>query len=332
MIELGLAASSGATQLYRVLHHPPAWGMPVATYVLRHGREWIVVDSGWPGPHGVADWQAVAAQLGLRWQDLRRIIITHGHPDHIGQAQTVADLSWLPVTVHQDVVEDLEYFGSNGPWAGGGRQRFLKLAAAEDLSSVRDPFTTALKAPPSVRSIGPGETVELGDCVLNTLLTPGHSAGHVCLIDSKQQFAITADMVLPNYFTNIVSTMLEPASQLQRYLGSLRTLEETGVELMLPGHGEPMRRAEYRRRVAEVCEYFERQIDDLREALGEGEATLRELASRLSFQGKPYASLSPINRVTMLGETLAYVQYLVAEHVACAAVDDRTQALRCGRA
>jgi glyoxylase-like metal-dependent hydrolase (beta-lactamase superfamily II) len=332
MIEIGLAATSGATQVYRVLHHPPSWGMPVATYILKHGMEWVVIDSGWPGPHGQADWQAVAAQLDLRWQNLRRVVITHGHPDHIGQAQTLADLSWLPVTVHGDVVEDLAYYGPKGPWSAGGKQRFLKLAAAEDLGSVRDPFATAIKVPRSVRPFVPGETVELGDCVLNTLLTPGHSAGHVCLIDSKRQFALTADMLLPNYFTNIVSTALEPVSQLQLYLASLRTIEETEVELMLPGHGEPMRKAEYRHRVAEVRQYFERQVDDVRAVLGEGEATLMQLASRLSFQGKPYASLSPINRVTMLGETLAYVQYLVAERGARAAMDDRTMELRCGRA
>lgn len=114
-------------------------------------RAAAVVDPGAPDP-----WiQETVRAAGLR---VERILLTHGHGDHIGGVEWVRSWSGAPVACHPSDVALLRDPGLNGSaW-----------------------FGTAVSLPEPEHFLDEGAQVVLGDLRLQVLHTPGHTPGGVC--------------------------------------------------------------------------------------------------------------------------------------------------------
>src|SRR6185295_15928786 len=58
----------------------------VNCYLLRDGDGWAVVDTGLNTPPAQEAWQAAFSFLNIAPATIKRIILTHSHPDHYGMA------------------------------------------------------------------------------------------------------------------------------------------------------------------------------------------------------------------------------------------------------
>ncbi|MEM5431078.1 MBL fold metallo-hydrolase [Cupriavidus oxalaticus] len=85
------------------------WGMVNAHLVVGE-TGCILVDTGIPGSE--AKIERALAQNGLKFGDIKLIIVTHAHADHAGSAARVRDLSGAPVLAHRD---DLDFFMRRRP-------------------------------------------------------------------------------------------------------------------------------------------------------------------------------------------------------------------------
>lgn len=125
----------------------------VSAYVLERGGEAAVVDTGVGGSEG--DIEAALAAVGVGWNDLGHVILTHSHGDHVGSIDAV--LAAAP--------EATGYIGEG------------------DLASV-----------PSVRplqAISDGDTV----FDLSIIGSPGHTSGHISVFDPASQLLVAGDAI-----------------------------------------------------------------------------------------------------------------------------------------
>jgi len=81
-------------------------------------------------------------------------------------------------------------------------------------------------------TIGQGDSIKVGDLIVEVLHTPGHASDHVCLLCGRALF--TGDHIMGGS-----SVMVE---DMTAYLESLRRLREIPLDLLYPGHGETMDR------------------------------------------------------------------------------------------
>lgn len=133
----------------------PAGPFQANCYVVSlDGRRCVVVDPGVNAFDGV---RSIVADRGL---SVEAVILTHGHPDHVGGAADVADHHGVPAYLH---AADRELFDVSllGEWAVQIIERF-------GVNHVE---------PADLRDLVGGESLELAGIPFTTQVAPGHRPG-----------------------------------------------------------------------------------------------------------------------------------------------------------
>jgi glyoxylase-like metal-dependent hydrolase (beta-lactamase superfamily II) len=164
-------------------------------------------------------------QTGIEVKDIKRIILTHTHFDHIGCIKEVlASLPDAQVWVHQvegDYLErgDERIIHGNDMFAGFIRAQY----------GIKDGFYQL-----SVhRKLDEGEILEIGGSRWKVLPLPGHSAGGIGLYNAGSKVLISGDTVYADYNIGRFDLFSADGNQLRTSLERLAQLE---AEVLLPGH------------------------------------------------------------------------------------------------
>ena len=155
--------------------------------------------------------RAVLAKAGAR---LEKILLTHAHIDHAGATAVLARECKVPIEgPHRDDQFLIEALSEQGKVFG--------LGAAESFTPDR--------------WLEQGDTVSVGECVLQVLHCPGHTPGHVVFYSPEQQLAIVGDVL----FAGSVGRTDLPGGDQQQLIDSIRNrLWPLGDDVtFIPGHG-----------------------------------------------------------------------------------------------
>jgi hydroxyacylglutathione hydrolase len=164
--------------------------------------------------------KAAIAQAGVT---VEKILLTHGHIDHAGEAKPLADDLGVPI---------------EGP---NEADRFWLARLDEDGANYG---IRGVVFEPD-RWLVEGDTVSVGDLVLDVYETPGHTQGHVIFHHAPSKFAQVGDVL----FQGSVGRSDLPGGDHQQLL---RTIVEKLWPLgddtaFIPGHGQPSTFAHERR-------------------------------------------------------------------------------------
>lgn len=215
--------------------------LPLANAFLVRAEGWIVVDSGAPGD-GAAILRA-AARHGVRPEQIRLILLTHGHVDHFGGAAALREASGAPIAVH---AADL-------PSLGAGRNPEGLVATGLEGRLFR-PFLP-WSAPPLEPDIAFEGDLDLAPFGLDarTIHTPGHSPGHVAL-PLPGGGLIAGDLLRGGFMGGrVLSGRPNPpfyAADLGQLRASLAQVLALPVSTLYVGHGGPVDAERARRRMA----------------------------------------------------------------------------------
>lgn len=135
--------------------------------------ELAMIDCGYAASHQRIA-KAIAAH-GRTIQQLARVVITHGHPDHAGSARVLAEAG-IPILIHP---------------ADADRLRTTWRDALRNPSRGRV-FSAMTPEPPDVVPIEEGDVLPiLGG--LRVIHTPGHTPGSVCLFGARDRILFVGD-------------------------------------------------------------------------------------------------------------------------------------------
>jgi hydroxyacylglutathione hydrolase len=170
-------------------------------------KQGIIIDPG--DEAGVI--LGMVADLGL---DIKLIVLTHGHIDHVGALKAVKEATGAEMAIHADDAKSLR--GLRGL-----------------LQSVLVPGLSYPLPPPPERLLADGDSLDVSDLHFKVLHTPGHTPGGICLLGEGVVFSGDA---LFNY--GIGRTDL-PGGSYHRLVESIRTrlLVLPDETVVYPGHG-----------------------------------------------------------------------------------------------
>jgi glyoxylase-like metal-dependent hydrolase (beta-lactamase superfamily II) len=305
-----LSSASGITAVEVPIPNNPL--RYTLSYLIPGDHGLVVVDPGWDSDIG---WDALVhglAASGATPADVTGVVLTHVHPDHHGLTARLRDASGAWVAMHPaeraSMLRDRETAPSRalGAWMRGLR---MPAADVEDLLSTFGAAVDEHFAPlaDATLLLEDGDHVPLDGRRLRAIWTPGHTPGHLCLLEPDAQVLLTGDHVLPRISPNI-GLQLTGGDPLTDYLASLAKVAVHDDCEALPGHehrfrGIAARAAEldahHRERCAEIVETVARL----------GRPTTYEVAVALTWS-RPWDQIGPM-RVGAIAETAAHIELLV---------------------
>jgi glyoxylase-like metal-dependent hydrolase (beta-lactamase superfamily II) len=206
----------------------------VNSYLIVDGRDITIVDAGMPGLW--TDLLAELASIGRTLDDVRALVLTHGHSDHIGFAERARGRG-VPVSVHE-LDAALARGEVPNPAKGGGPVRPLPLLRFLLLGVRKGALRT--KTLGEVGTFGDGVTLDVPGAP-RVVLVPGHTPGSAVLHLASRAVLFAGDALATYAVTNGSSgPMIAPfTADPARAVASLDRLDGIEARWVLPGHGEP---------------------------------------------------------------------------------------------
>lgn len=294
---------------------PGVWAVPVPVpsnpirftycYVIRYASGTLVVD---PGADASGSWTALTTaldQLGVI-DDVRGVVVTHFHFDHWQLADRLAahtgawvavshaEHEWIAGLAHADLSDD------------AARARFVAwgvpAAEAELLARTEDYGETLGYATPG-RLLRDGDLLADGD--LRVVITPGHSPGHLCLVDEDRGLLFSGDHVLPGITPYVALNHFGPGDPLGDYLRSLDRLRACGDVEVLPAH--EYRFAGLRARLDALEDGVSNRLTEVRAALARDAGGTPWSVARTLTWSRSWEEFRPQARRMAVTETAAYL-------------------------
>lgn len=216
------------------------------------GRDQITLIDAGPGIPGVLDFiKDSFSKEGLNFNNINRIILTHGHMDHFGLAASIKEELDHPVEIflhtedHWKISTD---FINNEVWVDEFRMLQELTEIPDDdfkilVEKVRTYYSIA-KPLDDLKTMKDNDIFYGKGYSLQVVFTPGHEPGLCCLYEPDQKVLFSSDHILKNLTPKPILAfdrdkhIDKDYKGLMAYEKSLERVSKLDVKYMFPGHGE----------------------------------------------------------------------------------------------
>jgi len=165
-----------------------------------------IIDTGFEGNDELI-FGMIDAFFGAEPEDIVGIILTHGHPDHVGSLPEIIDISGADVYIHEKDLPLLEKY-------------------------------TGLKDIPNLITLKGGEVLNvLGG--LKVIHAPGHTDGSIMLY-KEGEILFTGDVLLTDKDGEIKLPLHKYTKDMKKEIASMLKIKAFDFHILLPGHGPPI--------------------------------------------------------------------------------------------
>ncbi len=301
------------------------WSIPVdfsqapvrytfAYLVMNGAGQSLLIDPGFDSARGRSQIAIGLERAGMTIESIVGIVSTHLHPDHLGMAEHIA--------------------GQSGAWIGMHPRESALLALYDDEASVTEVdqrwleeigvpperMGELLTPPATIRymqglarttlPLEDGDFLPLPGRSLRVVATPGHTPGHVCIVDEDNEIVFSGDHILPRITSNVGLTSTGTRrGALAQYYSSLDRMKQWPDFEVLPAH-------EYRfsglaHRADDLARHHRERAQEIVNAVGSSEGySVYSIAQRISWS-RSWESLHDVNLRAALSETEAHVDFLI---------------------
>ena len=271
---------------------------------------WTVVDTGIGDQKTRALWETLFA----KFHPVGRVIVTHYHPDHAGNADWICKRFGVEMWMTQGEYLTAHAVRSSG--AGYTSEAVLSVFKKNGLPADKAAAMASIRGnnrysalvpefPLSYRRIIEGDTVRVGRHDWKAIVGHGHAPEHLSLYCEELNVVIAGDMLLSTISTNVSVWSIDPEGDpLRLFLESIARYRELPPDvLVLPSHGKPFRGAHLR--VGQLEAHHETRFGELKKAIQGEPKSAGELLGLLFRR-----PLDTHQTFFAMGEAIAHLHYL----------------------
>jgi glyoxylase-like metal-dependent hydrolase (beta-lactamase superfamily II) len=274
-----------------------------------------LVDAGPNSGTSFDELQRGIASLGHALEDIELVILTHQHIDHLGLVSLVAAHSGAEVAAIDVAIPFVENFSLEAQADDDfARDIMLRHGIPEDVVAALQSVSRAFRAWGArvevTRPLRDGEELRLRDRTFAVHHRPGHSPTDTVFHDRERRILIAADHLLGHISSNPLIARPRDGSSgrpqaLVQYLDSLAQTREMDVELVLPGHGDPI--TDHRALIDERFALHRRRANKIHRLLSERPRSAYEIAQAL------WGNIAVTQAYLTLSEVLGHIDLLMNE-------------------
>ncbi|NWF77013.1 MAG: MBL fold metallo-hydrolase [Chloroflexi bacterium] len=309
---------NGVHQIKTPCPRSASWSTNV--YAIEGSDGHILVDSGWDSQESLWALQEGLKAAHLKLRDIKKVVITHIHPDHYGLSTKIKQICGAQVAIHKidadfifprykdfaDLMQKTEdLLRQNGVPADElpqlvGASLWMNKYVTPDLPEVK---------------LEDGDVISNGSFEFEVLWTPGHSLGHVCLYERNRRFIITGDHVLYDTFPHVSFNPQSGGNPLANYISALKKLESFNVHFILPGHGPVFNALGLR--IERILQHHEERkraiLRTLRDGLKTAYAIAQQIPWTVNGADTAFRDLGVWDKRMAVTETIAHLKLLTKE-------------------
>jgi glyoxylase-like metal-dependent hydrolase (beta-lactamase superfamily II) len=273
-----------------------------------------LVDSGPNSGRALDELQRRLHDRGHAIEDIGRILITHQHIDHIGLVDIIASHSNAEVAAIEQAVPYVENYSDEA----AEDDRFamelmirhgIPEQVARALGSVSAAFRGWGAKATITNRLRDGDKLEFRDRTLTVHFRPGHSPTDTVFEDPERKVLLAADHLIAHISSNPLIARPRDGSQrpqaLVTYMDSLRKTRAMDLDLVLPGHGDPI--TDHKSLIDQRFEMHARRAEKLYGLIAERSRTAHELAQAL------WGNIAVTQAYLTLSEVLGHTDLLLNE-------------------
>ena len=217
----------------------------INVWLLRDRDGWTVVDTGIYNERVQACWEQLISHV-IGSDPVHRVIATHLHTDHTGNAGWLVDKFDCPLWMSRSDFYMCKVMASDGPKdVPEDAIRFYHRAGFDEarLTRYRERFgqfgASIAPLPAGYRRIQDGQYLDINGREWRALIGHGHAPEHVCLYCPELKIIIAGDQILPKITPNVSVQPSEPdANPLREWIRTCERFREVLPPdlLVLPAH------------------------------------------------------------------------------------------------
>jgi len=245
--------ADGVVQVFLPLPFKPTI---VNVYLVRAGSTWTLVDTGMHTGDSRRTFQAALAEHGIAPTDVTRIVGTHHHIDHYGTSGPYRELTHAQVLLHpleaEKAAASATATGENEAW--NARLGIPATPPEKRMPAPSLAFGTLYVPAIPDALLADGDEIPLGDGRrFEVVWTPGHTAGHCCLLLQPDGILFVGDHLLPKITPHVGVYPNGPENPLGDFLNSHEKVKRLDAHLVGPAHGGAYE--DHRRRASQLIDF-----------------------------------------------------------------------------
>jgi len=300
---------------------PKAGLESINVYILEGTEGNLMIDTGWNTPEAFSALAQEMKNSGFAMKDITQIVVTHLHPDHYGLAGKIAELSGAKVYISEieNNLLDSRYWHPENLLAV--MTEFLKANGVPDwemklLSEASMTIKNFVSPVKISGTLKPGDKLVMEPLSFEIIHTPGHSPGHICLYEPNKKYLFAGDHLLSEIVPNVSYHPQSGENPLGDYINSLSKMADLEVRFVFPGHGAVF--SGLGPKIDDIMRHHGDRMYNIQKVMGVDTKNAYDVAKAIpwivNYETLPYDKLEPIDRRLAILETLAHLQYLIAEN------------------
>jgi glyoxylase-like metal-dependent hydrolase (beta-lactamase superfamily II) len=238
---------------------------------LNNDESWALVEQG-------------VRAAGCEVSDIERVLLTHGHTDHVGLLRRVLDVADAKVYAHTYCAERLRDPEKGEALASTYIFDMLlecgvPAAHVDKVREVRASFKDLRITAPVDGDLEDGDTI--GRYTVHH--APGHSPADILFVDEPSRTAFTGDHIIESVTPVAMLRPVAPGEprpkMLVEFVASLRKTRDLDLDVCYSGHGKPV--TDHCAAIDKILSKQDRRTNRVRTILAEGEVTPYQMCQSL---------------------------------------------------